>query len=264
MSWRTFFPGMRTLKTGIAVTLCLLICQSQQIDLLFYAVIAAVISMDKNIWLSFHAGKSRMIGTFLGALLGGLFAFALPMNPWVCGTGIVLLIALLARLKLNAAIVIASIVFLAVTVGFGSDDPVYYSLMRLADTLLGIVVAWLVNILIFPYHNFPRIRICLSEIQTLLTSPVLFEPPVLEKRISILKSEIEIYQKQFSWRKKRLSTEEIEALLIQLNRLYCESVTLTELSTSHDPLYSAIVPAHQRRLDVYIAELKSTLSSLLS
>jgi len=117
----------------------------------FYAAIATVISMENSVTNSFAAGKNRMMGTFVGAIIGLGFAMLEPGNILYCAIGIILVIMICNQLKWNKAISIASIVFLAIMLNLkGEETPLHYSVGRITDTLIGVSVAVLVNLLVFP------------------------------------------------------------------------------------------------------------------
>ena len=63
--------GLRTLKTGIAVFLCLLIWPSEP----FFACLTAVICLQDTVSNSIKVGFNRGIGTMLGASSGLIFLF---------------------------------------------------------------------------------------------------------------------------------------------------------------------------------------------
>lgn len=143
--------GMRNLKTAIAVFLCIIITRSLNIsDSPFYACIAAVICMQSSVFETFKTGKNRMIGTFIGALIGFLFALIQPGNALLVAVGITLLIYICNVLGYNKSISIACIVFIAIMVNLTDKTPLFYSTYRLIETFIGILIAVLVNYFIYP------------------------------------------------------------------------------------------------------------------
>lgn len=157
--------GMRNLKTALAIFICLGIATLMKLEYPFYAAIATVISMENSVTNSFAAGKNRMMGTFVGALIGLGFAMLEPGNILYCAIGIILVIMICNRLKWNKAISIASIVFLAIMLNLeGKDTPLHYSVGRITDTLIGVSVAVLVNLLVFP----PKHEINLAKARKVL------------------------------------------------------------------------------------------------
>ncbi|MBC8081286.1 MAG: aromatic acid exporter family protein [Gorillibacterium sp.] len=150
--------GMRNIKTALAIFICVVIASFMKLEYPFYAAIATVISMENSVTNSFTAGKNRMMGTFVGAATGLLFATFDPGNIYYCALGIIMLIYLCNLLKWNKAISIASIVFLAIMLNLDEDTPFQYSLNRITDTLIGVSVAVLVNYFVFPPKHEVNLR----------------------------------------------------------------------------------------------------------
>lgn len=142
--------GMRNFKTSIAVVLCVIIIRTFHMDSPFYACIAAVICMQTWVSDSFIVGKNRMIGTFIGALIGLLFALIKPGNIFLIGIGIIGVIYICNLLNKNKSITIGCIVFLAIMVNLTNKTPFIYSSFRLIETFIGIIVSVLVNYFVFP------------------------------------------------------------------------------------------------------------------
>jgi uncharacterized membrane protein YgaE (UPF0421/DUF939 family) len=150
--------GMRNIKTGIAVALCIAISKIFKMEYPFYAAIAAVISMQNTVSDSFKAGKNRMLGTMVGALIGLVSAIIMPGNIILCGIGIILVIFICDKLNWNKSLVIACIVFCAIMTNLKGRNPYLYSLNRLLDTFLGITSAMLVNYFILPPNYFKKLQ----------------------------------------------------------------------------------------------------------
>lgn len=69
------FPGMRVIKTVIAVYMCFLISFIRETSP-FYSAIASILCMQNSHDNSFKVGKNRMIGTIIGGLYGLLVIVA--------------------------------------------------------------------------------------------------------------------------------------------------------------------------------------------
>ena len=156
------FPkiGLRTIKSGIAVFLCLLLLPKEP----FFACLTAVICLQDTVYNSIHMGINRGAGTILGALFGLIFLFSfrslenhIPNEHIakliiyiIIALGIIFMIYLCNLLKRPGAINITCIAFLGVTTAHAYSDPLYYATNRIVETLLGIVISILVNKLITP------------------------------------------------------------------------------------------------------------------
>lgn len=156
------FPkiGLRTIKSGIAVFLCLLLLPNEP----FFACLTAVICLQDTVYNSIYTGINIVAGTILCASFGLVFLFLFRslevhmLNQYIAkiviyliiASGIILMIYLCNLLKRPGAINITCIAFLGVTTAHAYSDPLFYASNRIIETLLGIVISILVNKLITP------------------------------------------------------------------------------------------------------------------
>lgn len=152
--------GLRTIKSGIAVFLCLLLLPNEP----FFACLTAVICLQDTVYNSIHMGINRGAGTIIGASFGLVFLFLfrsleLHINNnylakliiyLIIASGIILMIYICVLIKRPGAINITCIAFLGVTTAHAYSDPLYYATNRIIETLLGIAISILVNRLITP------------------------------------------------------------------------------------------------------------------
>ncbi len=152
--------GLRTIKSGIAVFLCLLLLPNEP----FFACLTAVICLQDTVYNSINMGINRGIGTIIGAIFGLIFLFLFRSlevhipNQYISkltiyliiASGIILMIYLCNILKRPGAINITCIAFLGVTTTHAYSNPLFYATNRIIETLLGIVISILVNKLITP------------------------------------------------------------------------------------------------------------------
>lgn len=143
--------GLRNIKTGIAICICLIIAALLKLEYPFYAAIATIISMENSVTNSYLAGKQRTMGTLVGAVVGAGFAFIEPGNAYYCALGVIVVIYICNLLKWNKSVSIGCIVFLAIMLNLkDGENPLSYGFHRITDTLIGIVVAVVVNYVVFP------------------------------------------------------------------------------------------------------------------
>ncbi len=163
-------PGMRTLKTMVAVAVCFLIflpfwaaeagSEDNILDHVgpFYACIAAIVCMQDSVERSVRQGISRLIGTGIGGsvgivilwisgersnpfLFGGLLAVGVMTTIWICDL-----------LQKPAACSIGGVVCCAVLLSHGGAERYFYLLTRMGETAVGILVGVAVNRLL-PDHR---------------------------------------------------------------------------------------------------------------
>lgn len=148
--------GARYFKTALAVMICVVFGSLFNTSNNFFSAIAAIITMQGTFSDSIIQGKNRIFGTFIGAVLGLAFALILPGNPLLIGVGVIMIICICTKLKWDGAIIIASILFLAIMID-ADKNVLEYSTFRFIDTVSGVIVALLVNYFVFPHRPFVRI-----------------------------------------------------------------------------------------------------------
>lgn len=151
------FIGMRVIKTVIAVYICFLISFFRT-SLPFYSAIAAILSMQTDPKDSLAVGKNRIKGTLIGGLYGfiaitfvnfiGIETFGY-IHYLILSLFLIPIIYTNVHLKSHTSTYISCVVFLSITVAHGGDSaPIYFALNRVLDTLIGIGVSLVINILI--------------------------------------------------------------------------------------------------------------------
>lgn len=150
--------GLRIIKTGIAVTVCIVISDLLKLDQPFLAVIATVLSMGKSIDMSVRSGKNKMIGVLIGSALGFGFAMISGANAGLCGVGIIIVLYLCQLLRLNGAGSLPCFAFAAVMFGSVSPKPWGYAVTCAENALIGIAVAVLVNLIVMPPNYAEEVK----------------------------------------------------------------------------------------------------------
>lgn len=163
MKQRIPLPGWRTIKTAVAAVICFLIflpwwgstqpASDGVLDRIgpFYACIAAVICMQGSVEASVKQGLSRLFGTLVGGLVG-LGAVSVTMRAQsgavltlVFGLGVLLTIYLCNLARQSKACSIAAVVCCAIMLSHSGEGRYFYTIARMGETAVGIVVAVAVN-----------------------------------------------------------------------------------------------------------------------
>ena len=227
--------GLRTIKTGIAVTLSLLVSTLLRLEYPFFVAMTSIISMDKTAMNSMKMGRNRIMGTFIGAVVGILLSYVDRGNPFLCGIGIIIMILICKALKLKGSISIGGIVLLAIMV-HTDRTPIFYGFNRTLDTIVGAGVALFVNCTIFPYYNVNRldeivIRMwnqsdailnALKNKETIDLSEIHYNMKEIENELNLYESEILMHKKRELVKKLRRHFEVTEKLLFEMD--VCQSV----------------------------------------
>lgn len=238
--------GLRTIKTAIAVTICVIIANIFELEYPFFMGMTAMISMDKTMTNSLKMGRNRILGTFLGACIGILLSSIDRGNALLCGIGIIILIQLCNFFKLQGAITIGGIVMIAIMV-HTDKTPLYYGYYRTLHTLIGASISFIVNMVIFPYSTIDRLIDRFDdlwiEIHNIITEIKNYKLVPIEdfnEKLNIARTEILLYQNEIILNKeKRKRIAELEkhyqlakSILLQLR--VCETIDAQKDKTIYD------------------------------
>jgi uncharacterized membrane protein YgaE (UPF0421/DUF939 family) len=144
--------GFRVVKTGIAVTLCVVLSTFFKLNQPFFTVIAAVMTMGKSIDASIKSGRNKIIGVVIGAVIGCALVSVSPANAGLCGVGIILTLYLCHFFRLDGAATLSSFVFTAIMFQLGTP------LIGAINCFIGIVVAIVVNLVMMPPNYAEEIK----------------------------------------------------------------------------------------------------------
>lgn len=147
--------GMRTVKTALAVFLTLVVSDLLQIGNPFFVVIAAILSMEPSVSESLTAGRDRILGTVVGGFVALVFSyFDIPGSSSIfIAIGVVLVIYISNLLGISGTIKISTIVFVSILINYEEGSRIAFTIYRIGDTLLGLVIGTLVNYFIVPPHS---------------------------------------------------------------------------------------------------------------
>lgn len=138
--------GMRNIKTGIAVMLCVLAGEFIVRNPM-YAGIGCLVSIQDTFKGSLKFGFNRVKGTAIGGLIGFISLFIAQNNPIICGIGAMITVYICTNLKINSGIIVACVTFLSINLGNIDTTPMDYSLHRVLDTLIGVFIGVFVNLI---------------------------------------------------------------------------------------------------------------------
>lgn len=154
-------PGMRNIKTALCVLICLVINYVIREEIVLYSSVAAIVCMQSTIENTLTISLNRLVGTAIGGAAG------IVLIPFVENAqlhfiyfilmpiGIIFIIYLCNLIKMPGSAVICAIVYISVvatplTPSTTTSNPYLLALYRIIDTVIGIVVAMVVNRYIAP------------------------------------------------------------------------------------------------------------------
>lgn len=147
--------GLRIVKSAVAVFLCFCVYLLRGEGLPFYSAVAAVLCMQQDLPASLQVGGNRVIGTLAGGLSGMLMLALLQhlgiieqplLHYAIISACLIPLMYLTVLLRKTEVTYITCVVFLSITVVHRVDvNPYYYAYLRIVDTIIGIVLATVIN-----------------------------------------------------------------------------------------------------------------------
>ena len=156
-----FRLGMRTMKTGIAVFIVLLIFGMFGWKGLQIGALTAVFSLREDFDKSVHFGTSRILGNsvggfyamlfyLLGNLLNGQFWVTLVFVP-ICT-----MLTIMTNVAMNnkAGVIGGVSAMLTITLSISQEDTILYVFARVFETFMGVFVAIVVNSDVDRIKNF--------------------------------------------------------------------------------------------------------------
>lgn len=151
--------GLRTVKTGTAVMLALMLSSLRPSAQPIFAAIGAIVVMSRTLSDSITAASTQLAGISCGAVAGCLFSLLFPNNHYIAiGLGLILLIPICQPLRIGFAVPLTCIVFVSVCLyDPASGTPISYGVGRFLDTSIGLATGFIINAVLKPYNNYPLV-----------------------------------------------------------------------------------------------------------
>ncbi|MGL4912661.1 MAG: FUSC family protein [Romboutsia sp.] len=229
--------GMRTIKTGIAVMLCVILGEFF-IQNPFYSAAGCIISMQDTVKGSMKAGMNRVKGTILGGIIGFLIVLINPGGIILSGIGVMATIYACNILKLNKAILVACVTFLSIHLGIIDTNPAQYSFFRVLDTSIGVVIGVLINYIIArpnylhsTINEFKEIeRLTVEFIESKIVNKDSFNIKKLEKEIKRVDSVYSKLVDELDYSRNNVDLEKLENTIDICREIYfhMQSIELLE------------------------------------
>ncbi|HEX5229142.1 MAG TPA: FUSC family protein [Bryobacteraceae bacterium] len=153
----------QALKTAIAGVLALWITDLFHLPQGYWAAITALIVMQSNVGATVTASRTRLAGTAVGALVGGLFVALFGAN--MLGFALAVTIAYLTcdLLRLTDSQRLATVTVAIIMLISANAAAWVIALHRFSEVALGIVVALVVSLTVWPSHARRSVRQGLAD-----------------------------------------------------------------------------------------------------
>lgn len=175
--------GMRTVKSALSVTIALALSYAIQSPYPAFMAIGALGSMQRSISDSLKSARNLVLGNLFGACLASVIALlfhydllSVSFLPLVTGIGTILMLIFCNRMNIQSAANLSCVVFVCLMVDIQNGADLFYGFKRSFDTLIGVMIALIVNIVIRPYNHKPRIYAMIQAIQADML-------PLIEQRV---------------------------------------------------------------------------------
>jgi uncharacterized membrane protein YgaE (UPF0421/DUF939 family) len=145
--------GPRMLKTGMAVTLTLVITELLAMEYAVFGAIASVIAMKPSVMRSFTYLKEVVIGNSIAVIFSLLGIFLLGSHPLSVGLVVIISIAVNVRLGLNKTVSLTVLTVIAIMLQSEDSFNAFYAMSRVGLVVIGVGSSFIVNSVVFPPNH---------------------------------------------------------------------------------------------------------------
>lgn len=150
----------RSAKVGIAAALATLCSQLLSLPNPWFATVAAIVATQNTLQATYRSGRNNVLGAFIGAGLGLAVAEVAKDQAWAVGVVVAVPLAVFGWFRLRtigqqAALVASVVVLVPEQLDFSTVD---FARIRLEQAIIGIVVATVVQAVVFPPSAHRKVR----------------------------------------------------------------------------------------------------------
>ena len=192
MQFGRFRLGMRTIKTAIAVMLCILLFRFLNRGQPLIAALSAVFSLRQDLTTTLSFGKSRVLGNSIGGATAIIYFFMKQyfhndflIELLVLPALVAFIIVLSDGINNNSGIISGIATMLLITLSVPQGESFIFALDRVLDTFIGTLIAIFINFVLRPPEKEKQ-----AEIKEDLV--------VLKERDTELKTMLEDVQEEIS------------------------------------------------------------------
>jgi len=143
--------------TAITAVSCLYITNWFKLPQGIWAVMSSIVVMQADAKATISASWMRIIGTLVGALIGGLFLSLWGYHGWSLGLGVGIVVVICALLKLIESYRIAAVTVAVIMLTGHADASWTTAIYRFLEVFLGILVALAISALFNPSYVAQRL-----------------------------------------------------------------------------------------------------------
>jgi uncharacterized membrane protein YccC len=142
----------QALKTAVAGLISLYVTNLFHLPQGYWAAITALIVMQSNVGATLVASRTRLAGTIVGAVVGGLFAAIFGSNMLGFALAVAIAFFVCDLLRLAESQRLATVTVAIIMLIPGTSSVWIIALHRFSEVALGILVALLVSLTLWPNH----------------------------------------------------------------------------------------------------------------
>lgn len=157
MEFGRFRLGMRTIKSALAVFLCILFFHVTDRGLPMIAALSAVFSLRQDLTTTVSFGRSRIIGNSIGGFLGIIYFLVknyfhndFLVELFLLPVLVVIVIVVSDGINNNSGIISAIATLLLIALSVPQGESSLYAIQRVLDTFIGTFIAIGVNFFLRP------------------------------------------------------------------------------------------------------------------
>lgn len=157
MEFGRFRLGMRTIKSALAVFLCILFFHVTDRGLPMIAALSAVFSLRQDLTTTVSFGRSRIIGNSIGGFLGIIYFLVknyfhndFLVELFLLPVLVVIVIVVSDGINNNSGIISAIATLLLIALSVPQGESSLYVIQRVLDTFIGTFIAIGINFFLRP------------------------------------------------------------------------------------------------------------------
>ena len=141
--------GARIIKTGVAIVFALFIADILNLPSPVFAGIAAIFAIQPSIYRSYLTVVEQIQSNIIGAIIAVAFSLVFGNHYIAVGFAAIVAITIMLKFKLEKTISLALVTVIAIMEVQG-DEFITFALIRFATVLVGVIAAFVVNLVFVP------------------------------------------------------------------------------------------------------------------
>lgn len=141
--------GARIFKTGLAITLSLYVAIFLDLNPPMFAALAATFAIQPSIYKSYQTILEQIQANVISAVIAIVFVLAFGHHPFVVGVAVIVVIAIILKLKTESIIPLATVTVISIMES-PTDNFIMFATTRFILIMIGVLSAFIVNMVFLP------------------------------------------------------------------------------------------------------------------